>query len=291
VANRGSSKNVVDRIETRLERLEQSVAAVQTGLQRLQTPQVRYSHSTNGAMSLWLCAAVGEDTGVGILESLRHGLRRRFVHCVDGHEFYSGPMSLLSLIQDAKESVLELMERRKLINKDERTSFTIRLEAVVTRATPSALESDSGNMAPAVPPKAMLEAMFESYFEEISPGFPLWTREGFRLQILSNRINETAWAVSANSMILLTLTARYARASSRKTTGSLREVSLKESELAIPFANNARRAARVTDRLLAPTILNLQALISLVCLVLWTPYPDCVVTCPPRLCLHQTLSA
>jgi hypothetical protein len=193
-------------------------------------------------------------------------------------------MSLLSLIQDAKELVLEPMERRKLVNKDEKTLFTTRLEAVATRATPSALETDSGNMAPAMPPKAMVEAMFEPYFEEISPGFPLWTREGFRSQLLSNRINETAWAVSANSMVLLTLTGRYARASSRETTGSLRDISFRESELAKPFANNARRAARVTNRLLAPTMLNLQALISLVCLVLWTLQSDRNTPCLSRSC-------
>jgi hypothetical protein len=222
-------------------------------------------------MSSWSCAAVGKEIAVGMAESSRHGLRRRFVRCVDDHEFYSGPMSLLSLIEDAKELVLEPMERQKLVSKEKSTSFTIRLETVATRATPSALESDSGSMAPAMPPKAMLEAMFEPYFEEISPGFPLWTREGFRSQILSNRTNDTAWAVSANSMILLTLTARYARASSRKSTGPLREVSLREGELAKPFANNARRAARVTNRLLLPTMLNLQALISLVCLVFGLP--------------------
>ncbi|KAI2479337.1 C6 transcription factor [Pyrenophora tritici-repentis] len=256
-------KNVVDRIEIQLERLEQGVTAVQTGLQRLQTAQGRYSHSANGAMSSWTCAAVGEGTAVSIPGSSHHGLRRRFVRDVDGHEFYIGPMSLLSLILDAKELVLESLERRKVLNKDEQTSFTIRLEAVATRATSSTLESDSGNMAPAMPPKAMLEAMFETYFEEVSPAFPLWTREGFRSQILSNRINETAWAISTNSMILLTLTAKYLRASSRKTTGSLREASFRESELAKPFAINARRAARVSGRLLAPTILNLQALISL----------------------------
>ncbi|KAI0616881.1 hypothetical protein TUN199_11129, partial [Pyrenophora tritici-repentis] len=102
----GSSKNVVDRIEIQLERLEQGVTAVQTGLQRLQTAQGRYSHSANGAMSSWTCAAVGEGTAVSIPGSSRHGLRRRFVRDVDGHEFYIGPMSLLSLILDAKELVL-----------------------------------------------------------------------------------------------------------------------------------------------------------------------------------------
>ncbi|KAH7083529.1 hypothetical protein FB567DRAFT_416696, partial [Paraphoma chrysanthemicola] len=106
VPEKGSSKNVVDRIETRLERLEQGVTAVQTGLQRLQTPQDRYSHSANGSLSSWFCAAVDQDTTVQLPGSSRHGLRCRFVRDVDSQEFYIGPMSLLGLIEDAKELVL-----------------------------------------------------------------------------------------------------------------------------------------------------------------------------------------
>lgn len=157
------------------------------------------------------------------------------------------------------------MIRKRVIQQHEATLYTVRFEALLT-ATPTPAHLDTADeLPPAMPPMAILDAMIDPYFDQISPIFPLWTKQGLRAQIASYQAGHTACAVSANNVILLTLMGKFAQTIAPEASQlSLERTSSTESELAAPFVLNARRAAKNTNKLLTPNLPNIQALLSLV---------------------------
>lgn len=269
MSDTGDSKHAVARIGTQLERLEQNVSKIQGSLQRVHGSDTNSNNGSNleSTRPSWTCPATSiVPDGSALRENVRHGVGRRAFRFTEGCETYSGPTSLHCLILDAQEFILAPMIRTGVVHKHEAVLFTDRLGALLVTPPPPARIDDSDDLSPAMPPMAMLEAMIGPYFDQINTTFPLWTRQGLRAQIGVYQAGHTACAVSANNVILLTLTAKFAQAVSQKPPklSSEQTFSSMESELAGPFATNARRAARNTDRLLTPKLVNIQALLSLV---------------------------
>lgn len=257
------SKNVVDQIDTQLERLEHNAALIQVGLRRLQASDTYCTSSskTEDINTRWSCAFLQVSTSNEAGAGVRHGNDRRMINRVDGWEVYCGPIPMPCLICDAQELIPVPMLRVNMVQGQEATTFVARFEALSTPVSVGV----SDKMLPAMPPMAILEAMFEPYFEEINPTFPLWTHEGLRARISSPQAVQTACVISTN-MILLTLTARFDHPIAKRTSESPPGHSSPslESELVKPFAINARRAAKNLDRFLAPRIEIVQTLLSLV---------------------------
>lgn len=122
------------------------------------------------------------------------------------------------------------------------------------------------------PPLVIVEAMIEPYFEMVNPYMPLWTKEGFRrlmdsAEESSNASDKRAYDVCANNLVLLTLQAKslHSRALSNRTNTEASGASSIDMDLIRSFIANAKRALENVELLLLnPSLLSLQALLSLV---------------------------
>jgi hypothetical protein len=126
--------------------------------------------------------------------------------------------------------------------------------------------------APTAPPFSVLEAMIEPYFATINPYFPIWTKEHFiRLATVSQESDypdqDRAYVICCNNLILMTLTANSLRSRPGKQVQSKhrRKTSSIDFDLTRSFLTNAKRAIDNIELLLSPRLINVQALLSLVC--------------------------
>ncbi|KAJ2988512.1 hypothetical protein NUW58_g3938 [Xylaria curta] len=250
-----------------LERLEQSMEQMQKSLNQLLMDKPIHSSPLS-----WTQAALSSHDKelpppTGLHEILGPGLGRRGFRSVAGSETLAGPMTLHSFTLDAKELLLETAVCTGRLSQCEAPSLADRLDTLLTthRSNP---QVETHHELPTMPPMAMLEPMIEPYFDQVNPTFPIWTREGFRSKISQQQQGDVSYVVSANNIILLTLTAKFVRAMSRKTFDESNEqtFSSMELELVRPFVMNARRATEQMNLLSSPTLSNTQALLSL-CLV------------------------
>ena len=122
------------------------------------------------------------------------------------------------------------------------------------------------------PPLVIVEAMIEPYFEMVNPHMPLWTKESFRHLMdsaseTSNASDKRAYDVCANNLVLLTLQAKslHSRAVSNRSSTEAPGASSIDMDLIKSFIANAKRALENVELLLLnPSLLSLQALLSLV---------------------------
>ncbi|KAI8272609.1 hypothetical protein K4K56_002301 [Colletotrichum sp. SAR 10_98] len=121
------------------------------------------------------------------------------------------------------------------------------------------------------PPMLIVEALIEPYFESINSRLPIFTREGFRRLMDASRSEANPaynrpFAICANNMVLLTLSAKALHSQAKSTSPSNLEP-IAESidvELIQSFIGNANRAMVQVEQLLSPRLVNVQALLSLV---------------------------
>lgn len=122
------------------------------------------------------------------------------------------------------------------------------------------------------PPLVIVEAMIEPYFGMVNPHMPLWTKESFRRLMdsapeSSNASDKRAYDVCANNLVLLTLQAKslHSRVISSRTRTEASGPSSIDMDLIRSFITNAKRALENVELLLLnPSLLTLQALLSLV---------------------------
>ena len=122
---------------------------------------------------------------------------------------------------------------------------------------------------PTPPPFLILDAMVEPYFNSINPHFPIWTAQSFKRMATALRHSvadeqDLASIVSCNNMILMCLTA--SSASSRRGLGvrERNKTSSIDSDLITGFLRNAERAFDNIGQFLSSRLINVQALLSLV---------------------------
>ncbi|RSM19112.1 hypothetical protein CDV31_002033 [Fusarium ambrosium] len=147
------------------------------------------------------------------------------------------------------------------------------------------------------PPLVIVEAMIEPYFEMVNPYMPLWTKEGFRRLMesdseSSNPSDKRAFDVCANNLVLLTLQAKYlhSRAVSSRASAGASGASSIDMDLIRSFIANAKRALENVELLLLnPSLLSLQALLSL-CLVAQTSLSEDVAALVFSFAVHVAKS-
>ncbi|ORY70955.1 uncharacterized protein BCR38DRAFT_519454, partial [Pseudomassariella vexata] len=263
--------HAVINIHVQLERLEQTMLKIQDSLHELHLRKSigsldeslgSQSVTNSDIEALLLDAQAATSNGLGVC--------RRSLCNVAGCQIYAGPTLLHCLILDAKEFILESIVNEGTLKQHDAATAKNRLGQLLT--TQHDVSEEAGGkdgLPPTMPPTAMLDVIFEPYFDQINPSFPIWTRQGLRAQIDSHRANDVACAISANNMIILTLVAKFVRAISRRpleSSANEQTFSSMEAELARPFVTNARRATKSMDRLLAPKLVNIPALLSM-CLI------------------------
>lgn len=124
---------------------------------------------------------------------------------------------------------------------------------------------------PTAPPFAILDAMVELYFGTMNHHFPIWTKEKFTqmtaiLRQSSSSERDLASIVCCNNLILMAMSAESLSAHQRDSIQSkeARKISSIDSDIIAGFLANAKRAVKNIDQLVSPSLINVQALLSLV---------------------------
>ncbi|KAI1126026.1 hypothetical protein F5Y10DRAFT_294143 [Nemania abortiva] len=252
----------------RLERLEQGMMKLQGSLDKLLTERSLGPYNAS-----WVQTMPGFDntsllSSASLEEATGRSVGLGAFRAVADSEMYAGPITIHCLAIDAKELILEPAIRSGSLNQHDAASLTDRLDNLLTSQQKNVQENHDTEPLLSMPPTAMLETMIEPYFDHLNPTFPIWTRQRFRNEINNYQTGNASYAVAANNIILLTLTAKFVRTMSRTELVNSNEDTFPsiEVELIKPFVTNARRAAEQMGRLSSPTLSNVQALLSL-CLV------------------------
>jgi hypothetical protein len=185
---------------------------------------------------------------------------------------YFGPTSLTTIMHDMSDLIINppcnagsegepvrecaLLARRKIdILGQDRDDEPITEDAMLT-----------------APPSYLLDAMIEQYFATINPLFPIWTKNKFTRLATTSRQSENfalnlAFHICANNLILMSLTTKSIRPPSREKAQSehTHKNSSIDLDLIQTFLTNAKRAIKNVALLLPPCLINVQALLSLVC--------------------------
>ncbi|KAK4450483.1 hypothetical protein QBC34DRAFT_437307 [Podospora aff. communis PSN243] len=193
-------------------------------------------------------------------------------------EAYPGPTSLLSLIGDFTEFVLESASD-SLPTDDAFRGVANHVRERLGQL--AATVQNEGNFLgadeppPSSPPLALLEVMVDPYFDLVNPRLPIWTKQSFRrlvdaAQTIDNDdpVHDRAYVVCSNNLILLTLTAKSLQSAEKNAApaqGRTTPPSL-DLDLVQSFVGNAKRAIKSPELLLQPRLINVQAFLSL-CLV------------------------
>ncbi|KAF3808562.1 hypothetical protein GCG54_00006428 [Colletotrichum gloeosporioides] len=188
------------------------------------------------------------------------------VRDAQGHERCIGPSSLLSLIHNIDELTIPEPEGAG-------TNAAAAREMIkeLGYSTGQPLYSSTHDAsAIKAPPMLIVEALIEPYFESINSHLPIFTREGFRRLMDASRAEANPacnrpFAICANNMVLLTLSAKALHSQAKSTSPSNLEP-ITESidvELIQSFISNANRAMVQVEQLLSPRLVNVQALLSL----------------------------
>jgi hypothetical protein len=137
---------------------------------------------------------------------------------------------------------------------------------------------------PAMPPFAILDAMIEPYFTTTNDHFPIWTKKRFTQMATTLRQatpseRDLASIVCCNNLIIMAMSADSLGSHQRESMMSKQthKTSPIDFDLIAGFLTNAKRAVSNIDQLVSPHLINVQALLSLVCLGLVTPptFPSC----------------
>ena len=184
-------------------------------------------------------------------------------------ERYFGPTSLESLMLDMKDIIAGRfgIEPRRLSECAQEAQSKI--DILIGQGEGELLKD---GLPPMIPPFAILDAMIEPYFATNNPHFPIWRKEKFiqmanDLRHSASPEQDHASIICCNNLILTALTANSLRSRRGRPIQSkhARKRSSIDSDITTGFLANAKRAIERIELLLSPRLINLQALLSLVC--------------------------
>ncbi|KAK8115460.1 fungal specific transcription factor [Apiospora sp. TS-2023a] len=269
--------HTVHRIEARLE-------AVETGLQKIESTMVHIHKVLERCSVLvppWLNSPLerGPDAlGPASVQrskdqERRPGNRHLVLHRDNDQQFSSGPTGLASLLHDAREYILDPIEPSMDLQMpihDAVAGARERLDALFSiLQSPEPSDEDLSPLE--VPPLSIVEAMMEPYFNSIQPRMPIWTRDNLQHYIeMCNRGSSDpgrqAALICANNVVILTLATKCIKENSRRQNLDVKCTSSMEMGLLHTFFVNAKRAFNSAAQLSAPSLANVQAILSL-CLI------------------------
>ena len=132
------------------------------------------------------------------------------------------------------------------------------------------LDLSGENLPLVLPPKGLLEATLNFYFDQVNPMLPVFQRHSFcenvqrSYEIPSHQIDE-AWILCINNIILQTLNTESLDFFNKPDdTGNVIHGEATETELLKSLAINFRRGLGKLTSLLEPKLVNVQALITMV---------------------------
>ena len=185
--------------------------------------------------------------------------------------------SLASLLRDvylALESNLDSKDSSRMDDGPDKN--TQECLAIMENLSKSLLSDDSWDLSgetspPKLPPKGLLDASLESYFRQVNSTLPIFDEDSFcdnmhkNYEAGSDQANQ-AWIMCFNNVILQTLNARTASSFTKKprnkSSSPLRADM--EAKILSPFLINLRRAVGRLDCFHQPSLVSVQALMSMV---------------------------
>ena len=183
-------------------------------------------------------------------------------------EKYAGATSLAWLMLDIKDNIAERSETEPHRLGEHIWEVRNIIDLLIAQGE-RALPSDRS--LPMPPPFAILDAMIEPYFATYNQHFPLWQKEKFievadDLRRSPSPERDLAAIICCNNLVLLALGANSLRSSRGRPTQSNYpyQRSSIDFDIIAGFLTNAKQAIKRTHLLLTPSLLNLQALLSLV---------------------------
>ncbi|KAK4233514.1 hypothetical protein C8A03DRAFT_38766 [Achaetomium macrosporum] len=185
---------------------------------------------------------------------------RGYLHVVgeNGFEHCLGPTSLTSLIRDLDADVLAPLPESAT---ESIFKARARLSRILRKDEELRWDLSQDGRPPTSPPLGILEAMVDDYLEHVNPQFPIWPRVGLGQLGVSLRepsgddARDRGMVVCANNVVLTTLAAQRRRSGAGAPSV--------DADLIRSFLANAWRATANIELLLAPRLLNVQALLSL----------------------------
>jgi hypothetical protein len=185
----------------------------------------------------------------------------------NGKERFFGPTSLESVVRETTELVVKPFIESDLSNRAVKQLVTT-ANTKINELIAEVEDFTEDGLPLEAPPLPLLEAMIEPYFALVNPRFPIWTKDKFTklttvVQASEDRCQNRAYVVCANNLILMTLTSNSLRYCQRKDSKSDKLSSI-DADIIRTFLANAKRAIRNVQLLVAPSLLNVQALLSLV---------------------------
>ena len=186
--------------------------------------------------------------------------------------------SLASLLRDvylALESNLDSQASLTLDDGPDKTT-TRQCLATMESISKSLLADDAwdlsgGSLPPKLPPKGLLDASLDSYFRQVNPMLPIFDEDSFyddihKIYEAGSDQADRAWIMCFNNIILQILDAKTAFSFTKKPpnkTSSPLSADV-EIEILTPFLTNLRRAVGRLDYFHKPSLVSVQALMSMV---------------------------
>ena len=263
--------NNLEELKTRLHHIEQTVSQLKAASRDVQfaTPAqdqaipetfVSSDHEVDG-MNIDGCA----DPSPQGSDNLMNG---------EHHEC----SSLASLLRDVYLALESNLDSQVSLTMDDGPDRTTTRECLATmeNISKSLLADDAWDLSgeslpPKLPPKGLLDASLDSYFRQVNSTLPIFDEDSFYGDI--HKIYETgsdqadrAWIMCFNNVILQILDAKTAFSFTKKPpnkTSSPLSADV-EMEILTPFLTNLRRAIGRLDYFHKPSLVSVQALMSMV---------------------------
>lgn len=192
--------------------------------------------------------------------------------------------SLASLLRDVYLALESNLNSQAPLTMHEGPDKTTTRECLATMENISkSLQADDAwdlsgeSLPPKLPPKGLLDASLESYFRHVNPTLPIFDEDSFYDNMHKNYEAGSdqasrAWIMCFNNVILQTLNSRTASSFTKKPQNKASSPlsADTEKEILTPFLINLRRAAGRIDYFHKPSLVSVQALLSM---VIWAFLP------------------
>ena len=185
--------------------------------------------------------------------------------------------SLASLLRDVRLTLESILDSKGSSRMDDGPDKNAQECLAIMENLSKSLQSDGSwalsgeSLPPKMPPKGLLDASLESYFRQVNPMLPIFDEESFYDNIHKNYEagsdpTNWAWIMCFNNVILQTLDARTTFNMTKKPQNKASSPLMADMEAKIlsPFLINLRRAIGRLDCFQQPSLVSVQALMSMV---------------------------
>ncbi|KAI1460403.1 fungal-specific transcription factor domain-containing protein [Annulohypoxylon moriforme] len=265
--------HTIEGLSRRLESLEDALAETQSTVKRLTSGTPIFTDAPVALQPSHTWPTPEDTSPITYDTPIFKRPLGHFLRCQNAEttERYFDPTSLESLLYNIRDSILEPLVSGDSENENVKQNALLAQQKIDLLVNQEEKTIQNGNL-PTAPPISILRAMIDPYFSTINPHFPIWTKESFMKiataqQETGSSDQDLGRIVCSNNLILMTLASNLCHSPSRSDKSSrykpARGTSSIDLDLTKGFLSNAKRAIGHAELLLAPRLINVQALLSL----------------------------